>query len=167
MNSGYGFTALYQATVSCQPQALAWLLRSGANVHAREPLTQASALFHACTAGTSQVLELLIRGGADVNECDNAGCPPLVNLVINGNGDARSRLAVLLSQDELDLEARFMGCTATEWARQRRRVPFAHDIDECAARRSRWSCVRSAWVGAVVRSTRRWSLVFTHAQSPQ
>jgi hypothetical protein len=53
-----------------------------------------------------KVVDLLVRAGADVNGRDGDGCPPIVNLIVNGVGDARERLGVLLRQEQLDLTSR-------------------------------------------------------------
>jgi ankyrin repeat protein len=97
---------------------------------------------------TANILQQLLDGGGSVNEPNHSGRTPLLALVTNSLGDAASRLRVLLARPELDLDVKWKGKTAQQWAVTNRRTELAVAIAAERATRMRWNNLRSAWISA-------------------
>lgn len=63
------------------------LLEHGANPNCVEPVNKASILHWACEKGCLDVVDLLIKYKADVNQQDNCGTTPLMEACKNGHLD--------------------------------------------------------------------------------
>jgi ankyrin repeat protein len=101
-------------------------------------------------SSTADILQTLIDGGGKVNEPNNDGETPLIALVRNYNGDVAARLGILLARPELDLDAKWKGKTAEQWAQETGYPKLAAAIAEEQRIRGRWSDLRSVWVAATV-----------------
>ena len=71
----FGQTALMQAVFSGQTEAVRYLLGRGADPRLVSD-DGAGPLFFACVRGDSEIADLLIRHGADVNEVRRTVCSP-------------------------------------------------------------------------------------------
>jgi ankyrin repeat protein len=112
-------------------------------------LYSATSVCAAAWISTADILQLLLDGGGSVNEPDNEGITPLIALVRNYNGDVPARLGILLARPELDLDAKWQGKTAEQWAVSVGRLELAAAIAAERGKRQRWSVFRSAWVAAI------------------
>jgi ankyrin repeat protein len=104
---------------------------------------------------TSEILQLLINAGGSVNEAASYGMTPLIALVRNSADDAAAALGVLLARPELDLDAKWEGKTAKQWAVEKSHPELAAVIGQEQARRRRWSDLRSTWVTSMALPARR------------
>ncbi len=114
-DSHRGAAALHWAVISWRREVVMALLAAGAdaNIKGRDGQTP---VLSAAFDNTADMLQLLIDGGGSVNAATIGGQTPLISLVMYSYGDAAARLRVLLAQPELNLDARYIGKTAEEWA---------------------------------------------------
>jgi ankyrin repeat protein len=145
--SATGRTALPFAVSWSRRELVVALLAAGADANVKDNSGWTSVAWGAL-ASTADIPQLLIDGGGNVNEPDNVGRTPLIVLARSNNGDAATRLQVLLRCPELDLDAKYDGMTAEEWAVRRGHSELAAAIAEERARRERWSALRAAWIAA-------------------
>jgi ankyrin repeat protein len=128
------------------------LLAAGADANVKDKSGETS-VWWAAYESTAEIMQLLINGGSSVNEPRNDGVTPLIALVANNNGDAAAPLGVLLERPELDLDAKYTGKTAEEWAVNDGQSQLASAIAQERARRKRWSALRSTWIAATIAPT--------------
>jgi ankyrin repeat protein len=83
---------LYEAAFRCSTDGAKRLLEVGADVNARCGIYGTTPLHAATVAGCADVVELLIKAGADVNSRDNLGKIPLHYAAIKGNVEIIKRL---------------------------------------------------------------------------
>jgi ankyrin repeat protein len=133
-HSSDGVTALHNAVFFSRRMLVVALLAAGADANVTNRHGVTSAWWGAINS-TADILQLLLDGGGSVNEPRNDGCTPLIALVKNNYGDAAARLQVLLAYPELDLDAKYRGRTAEEWAVDRGHSQLAVAIAEERARR--------------------------------
>ncbi len=150
-NSAWNVTALHRAVIYERRKLVVALLAAGANPNVKNDDGVTSAWWGAYYS-TADILQLLIHGGGSVNEADNVGRTPLITLARNNRGDAAARLQVLLRCPKLDLNTKYDGMTAEEWAVRKGYPELAAAIADERHRRVRWSTVRCAWIAATARS---------------
>jgi ankyrin repeat protein len=148
--SAWGWTALHWAVYFERRKLVVALLAAGGDANAKDndamtPMWSAAAGF-----SNADILRLLIDGGGSVNEADIVGRTPLISLVRNNRGNAAARLQLLLRCPELDLDTKYNGMTAEEWAVSKGRSQPAVAIAEERRRRVRWSAVRCAWIAGTM-----------------
>jgi ankyrin repeat protein len=151
-HSKWGCTALHWAVCLERCDVVVALLAAGADPNVKDPDGRTS-VREGAKWSTADILQLLIDSGGNVNEPPNNGCTPLIALVRLGDGDAATRLEVLLACIELDLDVEYEGKTAEEWAVHMCHVELASAIAQERARRVRWSAVRCAWIAGTVLPT--------------
>ena len=127
------------------------LLAVGADANAKNSIGESS-VWQAAISSIADIVQLLIHGGGSVNEPDEYGNTPLIALARNSFGNAAARLQVLLRCPELDLNTKYDGKTAEEWAVRRGHPELAAAIAEERRKRVRWSTVRCTWASAIARS---------------
>jgi ankyrin repeat protein len=110
--------ALFWASRHGHTAVVTAVLEAGADSDVCDKYGQSS-IFGCAFAGKAEVMRLLIERGGDVNKANRDGCTPLISLVRNNAGDAADRLLVLLERPELDLDVKFEGRTAEQWAREK------------------------------------------------
>jgi ankyrin repeat protein len=147
-HSGYGWTVLHNAVSMKHRGLVLALLAAGANANVKDPNSQTSVLM-ICSDGTADILQLLIDSGGSVNEPDDEGMTPLI-ILVNWNAADRESAHLLLAQPELDLDAKYEGKTAEEWAEEEDHPELAAAIAAERCKRARWGDIRSAWVSATV-----------------
>jgi ankyrin repeat protein len=145
-DSNGGYTALHFAR-----ELVVALLAAGADANVKNNIG-ATAVLLCVVINTADILQLLIYGGGSVNEPDEYGNTPLIGLAMMNSGNAPVRLQVLLARPELDLDAKYDGRTAEEWAVRMAHFKLAVTIAEECGRRVRWSAMRCAWVSATARN---------------
>jgi len=123
--------ALLEACRKGRADGVETLLKQGADVNAREVLPQSendeeaipsdwnegaggTALILASAAGNSEVVDLLLRAGADVNAIDERGWPAIMRAAYFGHGGIVR--ALLESGAALDLRETSEGATALQFA---------------------------------------------------
>jgi len=84
----YGFTALMMASLWSRATVAKFLLGIGASTETREYFFGCTALTFACLSGTAEVVELLLKSGAEVNATDRMGRTPLMAASSVGNFEA-------------------------------------------------------------------------------
>jgi ankyrin repeat protein len=151
-HSSDGVTALHNAVLFSRHELVVALLAAGAHADVRNRHGTTS-MWAGAAYGTADILQLLIDSEGSVNEADSDGETPLIALVRNHFGDAAARLQVLLVCNGLDLDAKYRGRTAEEWAVYIRCDQLASAIAQQRARRERWSALRAAWIGVAVTRT--------------
>jgi ankyrin repeat protein len=153
-HSSDGWTALHYTVVWKRIELVVALLAAGADATIKNDCGETPAWYGALYS-TADILQLLIDGGGSVNEPNCYGQAPLIALVRYNikEGDAAARLQVLLAFPELDLDAKYNGKTAEEWAVHCGRTQLAVTISAERARRQRWSALRAAWVAATIAPT--------------
>lgn len=134
------------------------LLKAGADPNGHPPNAQCSALHVACVGGTPDVCAALISAGANVNAVSKDGETPFMLAARHVNEVARGvdRLQLLLEDPRVDLLAHSLddeGMTAEEWARDNNDDDLGDYIALEVERRERWSPIRVAWMGTVMRRT--------------
>jgi ankyrin repeat protein len=122
---------------------------AGADANAKDNDAATSVLWGAAWS-TAGILQLLIDGGASANEPDNYGQTSLIVLVMDNYGDAVVRLQMLLACPELDLDAKYDGKTAEQWAVDMGYVELAVATAQERAGRERWTYLRAAWIAATI-----------------
>jgi cytohesin len=147
-HSEYGWTALQVAVDMKHRELVVALLEAGADANVKDNDGWTS-LWWAAADSTGAILQLLIDGGGIVNEPNDDFETPLTALVRNNRGDAADRLGVLLTRPELELDVKWRGKTAEEWAKEKGHQDFAQAIAAERAKR-RWDGLRSAWIAAIV-----------------
>ncbi len=120
------YTALHHEVHNKNSEMVAALLAEHADPNAKAQYGE-TPTFQAATEGTAGILKQLVDHGGDVNMGNKYGVTPLIAVVSNV-GDAAARLAVLLARPELNLDARFGGRTAEQWARENGQSGFADAI---------------------------------------
>lgn len=148
-NSKWGLTALHYAVLRRRELVVA-LVAAGADANVKTDSGQTSVRWGA-SVGTADILQLLIDAGGGVNEPEIDGETPLIALVRNNRGDAAARLQLLLVYPDLDLDVKYRGRTAEEWAVSNGHPELAVAIAEKRRNRVRWTTVRCAWVAATAR----------------
>jgi hypothetical protein len=156
-SSACGLTALQYAVISKRRELVIALLAAGADPNVKDPDGRTS-VCAAAIHNTADILQLLIDGGGSVNEADNVGRTPLIYMLVRGsiNVYTGARLQMLLASPVLDLDAKYKGKTAEEWAVTEGRPELAGHPELAAAiaeeqrRRMRWSALRSTWIDATV-----------------
>jgi hypothetical protein len=108
----------------------------------------ATSLWWGACKTTAGILQLLIDSGGSVNEPDSIGETPLIALVKWSDGDTADKMHLLLAQPELDLDVKFEGKIAEEWAEEKGHPELAAAIGQERAKRARWDGLRAAWVAA-------------------
>jgi ankyrin repeat protein len=146
-HSSDGWTALHWAVFRERRELVVALVAVGADANVKS-LVGRTSVWAGARDSTADILQLLIDGGGSVNEADNVGRTPLIALVIDNYGDAVVRLQMLLACPELDLNSKYEGKTAEEWAVDMGYSELAVAIAQERARRERWSALRAAWVAA-------------------
>jgi ankyrin repeat protein len=147
-HSSDGWTALHYAVHHQRRKLVVALLAAGADANVKDNYGRTS-VWRGALQSTAEILQLLIDGGSSVNESDNYGLTPLIVLARSNNGDAAARLQVLLACPELNLDARYGGITAEEWAASKGDLELAVAIAEERRRRMRWNGLRSTWIAAI------------------
>jgi ankyrin repeat protein len=122
-----GYSALHIAVWKKLPELVVALLAAGADANVRNRYGSTSTFRAACSS-TVDILQLLIEGGGSLNAADMNGKSPVVALVLSNEGDAAARLDTLLAHVELDLDVKFEGKTAEEWAVEAGRPKLAAAI---------------------------------------
>jgi ankyrin repeat protein len=122
-----GYTALHCAVNKQRREVVVALLAAGADANVKDYSGETSVLVGAIDS-TADIVQLLIDCGGSVNEAANDGQTPLIAVVSWNFGDAAARLSVLLACGDLDLDAKYDGKTAEEWAVERRRNALASAI---------------------------------------
>ncbi len=148
-HSSDGWTALHRVVLNKRPELVVALLEAGADPNVKNRFGNTSVLWGASDSN-AQILQLLIDSGGSVNEPDDNGMTPLIAVVRWKDGDAAARLKVLLACPELDLDAKYRGKTAEDWAAHMHHFQLALAIAQERARRARWSALRSAWIAATI-----------------
>jgi ankyrin repeat protein len=151
-HSSNGWTALHYAVRFRHRELAVALLVAGADANMTN-LCGFTPVWLGAAFSIADILQLLIDGGGSVNEAHNYGETPLIALVKYNRGDAAARLQVLLVCIELDLDAKYRGRTAEEWAVRKGCFQLALAIAEERAKRERWSALRAAWVAATTSLT--------------
>jgi ankyrin repeat protein len=149
--SAWNVTALHHTVLSKRRELVVALVAAGADANVTN-LFGKTPMWWGAAYSTADILQLLINSGGSVNEPDNYGQTPLIALVRYNCNDAPARLQVLLARPELDLDAKYDGRTAEEWAVRRGHPEFAAAIADERRRRVRWSIVRCAWIAATARA---------------
>jgi ankyrin repeat protein len=126
-HSGNGATALHYAVFYNRRGLVMALLAAGADTNVKNNHGTTSVWWGAADS-TRAMLQMLIDGGGSVNEPNNDGETPLIALVRWSSGDAAARLDVLLARPELDLDAKWEGKTAEQWAEEKGRQDLAKAI---------------------------------------
>jgi ankyrin repeat protein len=144
----WGETALHNAVIYRRRELVVALLAAGADANVKDG---ASCVWKGAFDSTADILQLLINGGGNVTEQDS-GQTPLIAVVLWNKGDAAARLQVLLRCPELDLDTKYDGMTADEWAVRKGHSQLAAAIAEERLKRVRWSAMRCAWVAATART---------------
>jgi hypothetical protein len=147
-----GSTALHWAVQWKRCGLVVALVAAGADANVKNSCGDTS-IWMGAFGGTADILQLVIDGGGCVNEPDNYGQTPLIGLVRYYRGDVAARLQVLLRCPELDLDTKYDGKTAEEWAVRRGHPELAAAIAEERRRRMRWSALRSTWIAAITATT--------------
>ncbi len=171
-----GATALHGAVYNKRRELVEALLAAGADANVKNDLGKTS-VYRGANYSTADILQMLIDGGGSVNEPNNDGETPLITLVRWSSGDAAARLDVLLARPELDLDAKWEGYTAEQWAEEKGHPELAAAIAEevCLAgcfmsracivcvwlftisirivraqrlKRRRWSALRETWLSS-------------------
>jgi ankyrin repeat protein len=142
-------TALHHAVASQRRELVVALLAAGADANVKKRFG-ATSLWWGAWNTTADIMQLLIDSGGSVNEPDNFGQTSLIVLVRWSNGDAAARLGVLLARPELNLDAKWRGKTAEQWAEEKGHQDLAHAIAAERAGRMRWDGLRFAWIFATV-----------------
>lgn len=109
---GYEFNekSFFAATAARDLLALNAFCDAGINRNAQDPANGQTALIAAASRGHQEVVEALLRCGADVNVKDKRGYNALFNALENKNEDVAD---LLMAQQNLDLNARgWNGVTA-------------------------------------------------------
>lgn len=182
INTGHsqtGYTTLHHAAFYADPAAVQLALSCGADPRVRSDNGR-TAVCYAARHGSAEVMAMLLAAKGDVNTVACCGRTPLIVLCLAGYGDAPARLRLLLDQPHLNLAVTFEGRGPAEWAREGGREDLAVMVEEEVAARGRWSPLRQAWVGAVVRGGHRraalelpgnmpvglalWDALWVHAQ---
>jgi ankyrin repeat protein len=151
-----GITAMHQAASWRRHQLVVALLEAGADANARDNCGWTPVWSAWCAWSASSIcgtLQLLIDAGGSVNNPVSGGVsgPTLLISLMKGTyGDAAARLQMLLACSELDLDARFFGKTAEQWAVEGGDIGAAAAIGEEQERRKRWSVFRATWITATV-----------------
>jgi hypothetical protein len=148
-HSHHGATALHWAVHRRQREVVVALLAAGADANVKDKSGWTS-VWWAADDSTAEIMQMLLDSGGNVREPDNDGETPLIALVRNRRGDAAARLGVLLARHELDLDAKYYGKTAEEWAVDCGYPELEAPMTEERLRRGRWSELRSAWVAATI-----------------
>jgi hypothetical protein len=149
-HSDNGCTALHFAVFNKRREMVVALLAAGADANVKNLFDQTS-MWRGAVYSTADILQLLIDSGGSVNEPDICQTP-LIAVVLSNKGDAAVRLKMLLACPELDLDAKYEGKTAEEWAVSNGHPELAAAIAEERVRRVRWSAARCAWVSATARA---------------
>ena len=122
-----GFTALYLAVLYGHDDVATALLAHGASPNVRVKCGE-TPLWRAAHSGSSSLLRALIDAGGDVSVCSDDGRSPLLAVVTSGSkdSDAVKRVVTLLTCGSgVDVDARWQGKTAEQWARDSRRDEIA------------------------------------------
>ncbi len=77
-----GITSLMNATINDDVQAVKFFAKSGASVVNQKNVGGASALHIAARRGNSEICEILIENGADIDSSDNEGWTPLMRATL-------------------------------------------------------------------------------------
>jgi hypothetical protein len=149
-------TALHCTVYTGRREVVVALLAAGADANAADNDGETLVSWAAYNS-TADILQLLLDGGGSVNKPDDDGETPLVSLVCSNRGDVAARLDVLLAQPELDLDAKYYGKTAKEWAEEEHHFELAAAIAEERRRRARWHGLRSTWISATIAPTTPYS----------
>jgi hypothetical protein len=105
------------------------LLAAGADASIAGNFGDTPVLWATPVAGTADILQLLIDGGGSVNKAADDGETPMISLVRFHDGkDAAAALGVMLACGDLDLDAKYEGKTAQQWARYRARFTIGAAI---------------------------------------
>ena len=83
----YGDTVLMVAAVNGRTEAVAALIKAGADVNAKERELDVTALLQAAVNGHSETVAALIKGGADVNAKNKKGLTPLKLASLGGRAE--------------------------------------------------------------------------------
>jgi hypothetical protein len=150
--SATGRTALHWAVCRERLELVVALLAEDADANVKNNIGRTS-VWSGAAYSTANILQLLIDGGGSVNEPDNFGQTPLIALVRGKTGDAAARLQLLLACPELDLDTKYRGKTAEDWAVCMHRLQLASVISQERARRERWSALRLTWIAAAIAPT--------------
>ncbi len=111
---GDGMTALHWAAMKGDVEMAQMLMYAGANVRATTRLGAYTPLFLASQAGHADVMEALIKGGADPKAADPAGTTPLMEAAASGHTDA---VQVLLDHGvDVNAKESVRGTTAVMFA---------------------------------------------------
>lgn len=164
-HSRYGDTIMHMGAYRGHVDTVLLALSHGGNPNASSAYG-GTPLWRAAACGHSDVLQVLVRSGGDVNARDCCEEPPLMALARRGRGDVQRCAAILLACPDLDLGAVVDGKCAEEWASLRGDVALVNLIEEERAGRNRWSVMRRAWVGAVMRSSHRRCTTHPTAAAP-
>lgn len=131
-----GDTLLHYAAQQGNAVVTAKLLNAGADPNMRNEAGYTPVRW-AAASGNAETLTALISAGGDVNSVGDHGESVLIRLASEGIGeDVEQRLQVLLSVPTLDLEYRYLGKTAEQWARDLERPHLADLIHLEMARRT-------------------------------
>jgi ankyrin repeat protein len=128
MHPDLGTTLVHWASGACSSTseaALRLALSLGADPNARDA-EDWSPLCYAAYRGSVDVMRVLIDAGGDVGAVTDRGQTPLIILLqtagdsptVGGDPDTVARLRVLLSSPTTDLQVRYEGKTAHEWAQE-------------------------------------------------
>ena len=153
-SSDDGWTALHFAVYRSHPVGVtAALLAAGADANVKD-IDGATPVWVGGYSSTVAILQLLIDAGGSVNEANHDGQTPLIALVRNNVGDAAARLGVLLARPNLDLDARFEGKTAEEWAMERGHGALGAAIAaEVCPKSCSWACDVQCALSSTTRAT--------------
>jgi hypothetical protein len=147
-----GITALDCAVYCKRRHLVVALVWAGADTNMKD-MYGGNSVMGCAERGTADILRVLIDGGASINEADNFGRAPLIALVSNYDDDHVARLGVMLACSYLDLDVKFRGKTAGEWATGRMGVCTKAMIMHERMKRSRWSVLRFSWIASTVTAT--------------
>jgi uncharacterized protein len=118
---GDGMTALHWAAMKGDAEMAQMLMYAGANVRATTRLGAYTPLFLASQNGHADVMEALIKGGADPKAADPAGTTPLMVAAASGHADA---VKVLLDHGvDVNAKESLRGTTAVMFAAAANRAP--------------------------------------------
>ncbi len=109
----YGVTPVMVAAQWNRPEVVSFLLESGANARAVENSSGRSVLMYACLSGNHEVVELVLKYGAQVNGKDRLGRTALMTAAATGN----SAVVDMLLKGGAEVNARdTWGATALDFA---------------------------------------------------
>jgi len=81
----FGFPPLFEACRYCKIEIARFLIEKGANIHDKKTRHKPTPLHVAAYTGCNEIIELLLKNGADINARNILGETPLMYAIENGN----------------------------------------------------------------------------------